>query len=127
MCTRLCAGMIGLAFVLVSCRVGFWSPPTTREVNKTNLIGTYTDKDASIRNQVTLRLMQDSAFEITNPESQHGSWQLDGNRITLTFPETRVNEPHLVGWISDDEGAFYLVLWREGDDPDDGHVFVRDK
>ncbi|CAG0987090.1 hypothetical protein ANRL3_02514 [Anaerolineae bacterium] len=120
------AATITLALTAASCRVGLWSSPTARELTKSNLVGTYELPPYFIGKPTTLRLKSDDTFEMIAPKSipQEGTWQLDGNRISLTYQGQDSIKARLVGFVSHNERGFYLVLWREGDDPDDADVFV---
>ncbi len=115
-----------LAFAIASCRVGLWSSPTKRELTKSNLVGTYELPPYFIGKPTTLRLKSDDTFEMIDPKSvyQKGTWQLEGNKISLTYQGQDSTGARHVGYVGDNERGFYLVLWREGHDPDDADVFV---
>lgn len=115
-----------LALATVSCREGLWSSPTTRELTMNNLVGTYEVPPYFIGNPTILQLTTDSSFEMTDPKliTQKGTWQLDGNKISLTYQGQDSPKTRLIGFVGDNERGFYLVLWHEGDDPDDADVFV---
>ncbi len=120
------ASMIMLSFTMVGCRVGLWSSPTTHEPTQSNLVGMYISPEGWLGEKTTLNLKADNTFEMIDSESfsQKGSWQIEGNKISLTYQKQGANRTRLVGFVSDNERGFYLVLWREGNDPDDAIVFV---
>ncbi len=86
----------------------------------------YISPEGWLGEKTTLNLKADNTFEMIDSESfsQKGSWQIEGNKISLTYQKQGANRTRLVGFVSDNERGFYLVLWREGNDPDDAIVFV---